>query len=131
MNRSELKSELLRLLDEAGTTGRTANDFARALSVTKKDANSALYGALKRRVTQDRFYTWRSVGAAAEARKDLKQKKAKSRTRLSDYYLSCISDNAVEVSAFSSNNNGDLDYTQIDNLPNEDFDPLVNLTSCN
>ena len=77
-------------------------------------------------MTQDKFYTWRSVGALAEARKDLKQKTAKSRTRLSDlcdYYLSCTSDDAVEVSAFSSNKNGVLDYTEIGNLPNEDFDP--------
>lgn len=129
VNGSELKSELLRLLNEAGTTGRTANDLAKALGVTKKEVNSALYGPLKNQVAQDKSYTWRSLVAAAEVRKDQKQKKAQSRTRLSDlsdYYLSCLSDDAVEVSAFSSSNTGVLDYTEIEKLPSDDFDPLAN-----
>lgn len=112
---STLDNKILKYLKE--TPGSLARELADVLGVDKKQVNSRLYGALKGQVKQDNKYRWRLV---EDTQPEVASEQAYENTdlsRLARYYLSCISQDDLGVSAFAKDKYGNPDYAELEALP--------------
>lgn len=100
--------------------GQKAREMATKLNVDRKQINSALFGRLKGKVTQDSGYRWYIKGHS-KAQTDQAQEAKRLDTplsRLCTYYLDCLShDDLGGVSEFAYSKYGDPDYAEISELP--------------
>jgi len=117
---SNLGKQVLKILSVQ--PGLKTREIASILNIDKKHINSVLYGQLKNKCVQDEKYAWYLIQNAPVSQKIEKKTGLKTTlSNLSDYYLSCLSqDYEGGVSVFADSN-FDLDYVELDSLPlNED-----------
>jgi len=112
-----LSDRILTLLKDRGSL--KATEIGDALKCDRKLVNQALYGALRRQVTQDTAYRWtanaigqRAKGAAATT------SVTGPLGQLCRYYLDCLAHDAEQgCSVFAASNTGKLDYGALKELP--------------
>ena len=100
--------------------GQKAREIATNLNVDRKQINSALYGRLKGKVTQDSGYRWYIKGHSKTQTDHAQETKPLDTplSRLCAYYLDCLShDDVGGVSEFAYSKYGDPDYAEISELP--------------
>lgn len=99
--------------------GHKASDIAAQLGVDRKLVNSALYGALKSKVQQDKSYRWYPKSpSTVEARDQGPEPLDTALARLCRYYLDCLShDDLGGVSEFAASKYGDPNYVELETLP--------------
>jgi len=115
-----LESQILSAIKEK--PGIKGKDLAFLLNVDKKQINHLLYGKLKGRVRQDNAYLWYPVAKdSAVLSSDINEYTTAYAdtplSRLCRYYLSCLGQDESGISVFAANRHGDLDYSEIRQLP--------------
>ncbi len=115
----ELKDKIL--LELKKSYKLKAKDIAKAIGdVNVKEVNSILYGVLKGKVSQNASYEWsldNNQSANISKSNNSKQKADTELSRLSAYYLDCISkDLDSGISVWASNKYGKPDYVQLSKL---------------
>ena len=116
-NKENLDKEILQFL--SGNPGQKTKDIAISLNVDKRQVNYFLYGSLKSLCSQGEDYCWYLKEHAPNlAKAQVKQVASTALTNLTHYYLACLGqDDEGGISAFADSNNGDLDYTELKELP--------------
>jgi very-short-patch-repair endonuclease len=112
-----LSDRILNLLKDRGSL--KAAEIAGALECDRKLVNQALYGALRRRVTQDTAYRWTANAIGEHAKGEVAGGTAAGPlAHLCRYYLDCLAhDTEQGCSVFAASNNGKLDYSALKELP--------------
>lgn len=114
---SNLDQQIIEILKKKPR--QKATEIALQLQIDKQLVNSALYGRLKGRVTQDNTYRW-SLGQAIrpEPRQDGPKPLNTPLAILCRYYLDCLSyDDLGGVREFASSKYGAPNYVELENLP--------------
>jgi very-short-patch-repair endonuclease len=127
----DLSDRIISILEEE--PGQRAKLIAEKLGVDKKEINNLLHGRLQQKVWKDKSYRWYLNDYEKESSDNYKyEKKSSSDTplkRLCKYYIDCLShDDEQGVSAFASNQYGDLDYVELDTFPlasEDEFNPFA------
>lgn len=111
-----LNAQILAILSEQ--PGLKAREIATTLKTDKKYINSALYGELKSKCTQDEKYCWYLKTDVPKAQKDKKETVLKTAlSNLCNYYLACLGqDDQGGISVFADSKY-DLDYVELESLP--------------
>lgn len=111
-----IKQRILNLLKEK--PGLKARELANYLNVDKKLINSALYGPLNSQCIQDEKYCWYlKSNNPKKVESNKKEVSTTILTNLSNYYLSCLSNDCSEgIRAFANGDFG-LDYVELNYLP--------------
>jgi very-short-patch-repair endonuclease len=118
-----LQEKILAKLKDA--PGQLARDMAAEFGVDKKEVNSLLYGRLKGKVWQDKTYRWFSQSESRQQSTDDQPGYANTPlAKLSRYYLACMGQDEGGVSVFAANQFDDLDYAELDELPNTNREGL-------
>lgn len=110
-----------------GKPGRKAREIADQLGIDRPRVNTALYGALKEAVCQDRQYRWHPREALRiDTTKPQRDAAETLLGKLSRYYLDCLShDDLGGVSEFATSQYGNPEYVELSALPsNGDEDPF-------
>lgn len=130
----QLEDKILIILNKYGSL--KAKDIATKVNqdysenLEAKDINSALYGKLKKRVTQDKKYCWSVVSSSIQA---ISEKKITNSplSILASYYLDCLTkDREDGISCYASSLYDNLDYAQIKALPNIESSDSIYDDSC-
>jgi len=123
-NGTTIDQQILAVLEE--NPGLKAREIATHLDTDKKFINSALYRNIKDKCVQDEKYCWYLNKDAPTS--DKNKKVSISQTALSNlnrYYLACLGqDDEGGISVFADSNY-DLDYVQLDSLPNANNEHLI------
>jgi len=125
-----LKEQILEEVRKAGPGGILAKDIAQKIGSDKKTVNSALYKELRGSVSQKPDYKWTTLGKYPQRNESKTQTTTPEApkttlSKLCQYYLACLGDDALDVSAFSSSKYGDPDYAELESLPLEDNSPFA------
>jgi very-short-patch-repair endonuclease len=101
------------------TPGLKAKDIADKIGSDKKSVNSALFGRLKTKVTQDKNYRWYIRGKQPVSGQETAAKQLDTQlARLSRYYLDCLSyDDLGGTSVFAKADFGNPDYVELPGIP--------------
>lgn len=118
-----INQQILELISEK--PGLKAREIATHIGVDKKTVNSALYGSLRSECVQDENYRWYlNDDAPEQSNETINEIPNTVLSNLCQYYLACLGqDNEGGVSAFADSNY-DLDYVELDNLPNSNVEHL-------
>lgn len=104
--------------------GRRAREIAGHFRVEKKLVNSFLYGSLRGKVTQDRSYRWWPKEGVQRSQGPAVQGLNTPLARLCRYYMECITrDDQGGLRVFASSSFGNLDYAELNALPQISEDP--------
>jgi very-short-patch-repair endonuclease len=116
---TNLLNEIVSVLAER--PGQTAREISAKVGADKTAINSLLFGALKGKCRQDSKYRWWLVNASPKPASPATAQDADAGTplaRLCSYYLACLAqDEDGGISVFASNKFGDLDYSELAELP--------------
>ncbi len=100
--------------------GQRARDIAAQLGVDRSIVNSALYGALRGQVVQDKSYRWWPKGTANVEQRQPGQAQIPDTplAKLCRYYLDCLNyDDQGGVSVFASSTFNNLGYVELESMP--------------
>lgn len=113
---TNLAEQILAILSEQ--PGLKAREIATTLNTDKKYINSALYGKLKSKCTQDEKYCWYLKTDAPTVQKDKKETVSKTAlSNLCNYYLACLGQDDLGGISVFADSKYDLDYVELDSLP--------------
>ena len=110
-----MEEEILNLLKK-NTSGLTAREISEKLNIHIKDVNSLIYGELKDKCVQDNKYCWYLKEKYSSKTKKAKTIKDTKLAKLSQYYLSCLSNSELEIKADAKNSDGNEIYVELKNL---------------
>jgi len=104
-----------------------AKEIANALGIDKKDVNSALYGALRSKVSQNKAYQW-SIKKSNTGKKiqqtnkniNINANSDDDINKLCTYYLSCLGYDNKQTEVFSKGKFG-LDYFELNEILSDEI----------
>lgn len=117
---SDLEQRIIEILEKKPR--QKATEIALQLQIDKKLVNSALYGQLKGKVTQDNTYRWSLIKVnRIEPRQESYKPLNTPLAILCRYYLDCLSyDDLGGVREFASSKYGAPNYVELNSLPMAD-----------